>query len=218
MDRTQAIADVEAIFANYKATTPHDQLLLNGLNDGKLYELYVLSELLLDLRRRGFTIGFVGRSLAFKAAPGKILRGDPHFELTSPMGSLFWLFVDIEFVTLGTTHTTVNDFSGYHEIDIVIVDAIVPNPNYDQIALGVECKCHAKFAKNFIKEALGIRRELSLLQKAQWSRLTQTGATPHVHVAAHPPSEFWLAFIDNAGTRYSQSPAAFGIELKHIEP
>jgi hypothetical protein len=218
MDRAQAIADVESVFASYMAVAPTDQQLLAALNDGKLYELYVLSELLENLRNRGFTISFVGSSLAFKAAPGKIKLSDPHFVIVSPMQDKFWVFVDIEFITLGTLHGPVTDLSSHHEIDIVVVDAIVPNPLFDQIALGVECKCHAKFGKNLIKEALGIRRELSLLHPPLWSRLTQSGSVPPVYVPADPCSEFWLAFIDPGGQHYGESPAAFGIELRHIEP
>lgn len=218
MDRAQAISDVEAVFSSYHAVKSSDQQLLTGLSDGKLYEFYVLSELLHDLRHRGFAISFVGSSLAFKAAPGKIKLTDPHFVLTSPMGSRFWVFVDIEFATLGANQTAVADYSGHHELDIVVVDTISANPTYGEIALAVECKCHAKFGKQLIKEALGIRRELSLLHPAQWSRLTQTGATPPVRVEADPPSEFWLAFIDPGGVQYRQSPAAFGIDLRHIEP
>ena len=128
-----------------------------------------------------------------------MIAGDPHFVIVSPIQDQFWLFVDFEFITLGKSHGLVTELSRHHKIDIVVVDAVVPNPSFDQIALGAECKCHAKSGKNLIKDALGIRRELSVLHLPRWSRLTQSGSLPAVNVSADPPSEFWLAFINPGG-------------------
>lgn len=41
---------------------------------------------------------------------------------------------------------------------------------------------------------------------------------PAEDVRADPPSEFRLAFIDPAGSVYSQSPAAFEMDLGHLRP
>ena len=218
MDKHQAINDIQSIFRHFKALTPGDLALLSGLNHGKLYELYVLSEVLLDLQRRGFQFRFVGNTLKFKAAPGKIKLNAPHFVVTAPNGKQLWLFVDIEFQTLGNSRSHTTDLSGYHELDLVLVKTKPDYPSYDQILLAVECKCVANFSKKLVREALGIRRELSLLTTCQNSLLTNIGGHPPVEVPAEPASEFWLAFIDEAGTKYEQSPAAFGINLKHIEP
>ena len=76
----------------------------------------------------------------------------------------------------------------------------------------------ANFGKNLVKEALGVRRELSILRDLRPSRLSQAQATPSVYVPAEPASEFWLAFTDPKGTNYTQSPAAFGIDFHHLEP
>lgn len=217
MDRDQAITEIDAIFGTYAASMPSDTALLRSLSDGKLYELYVLSELIADLDRRGFAIRFVGRTLSFKGAPGQIKLGDPHFELRAPNGAPLWLFVDIEFRTLGSTQVPVSDYSGYHEIDIVVVTDTPPMPSHEQIALAVECKCVAKFGKKLVKEALGVRRELSYFADQQPSILSQLGGS-HVAVGAEPPSEFWLAHVDRAGNAYDESPRAFGIELRHLEP
>ena len=219
MNKSKAIRDIQSIFQRFKALTPVDRTLLSGLNDGKLYELYVLSELLLDLQRRGCQCRFIGNTLKFKAAPGKIKLNDPHFEVITPNGTRFRLFVDIEFQTLGNSFSRVVDRSACHELDIVLVyDATPDYPRHDHILLAVECKCTANFSKKVVKEALGIRRELSYLQPARHSLLTNMGGTRPVTVSAEPASEFWLAFIDGAGTSYEQSPDAFGINFKHIEP
>ena len=139
--------------------------------------------------------------------------------MTAPHGDELWLFVDIEFQTLGNSFSRVVDRSACHELDIVLVNDATPDyPRFDQIMLAVECKCVAKFSKELVREALGIRRELSLRRADQNSSLTKIGWGPPVTVPAEPASEFWLAFIDGAGTHYEQSPKAFGIDLKHIEP
>jgi len=217
MDRAQAIAEIEAIFGQYKTLVPADQALLQALDKGKLYELYVLAELVDHLAQRGFVFVFVGTSLQFKAAPGQIKLSDPHFELHAVGHSVHYLFVDIEFRTLGSTQQAVGDYSGYHEVDLIVVDRPRPHPLPHEIAFAVECKCVAKFGKKLIKEALGVRRELAFVQSAQPSILSQVSG-PTVMVCAEPPSEFWLAHIDPAGGGYGQSPVAFGIEVRHIEP
>jgi hypothetical protein len=217
MDKATAIAEIEAIFGSYTSVMPSDSAHLNALNNGKLYELYVLSELIQELDGRGFRIFFHGANLEFKGAAGMIKMADPHFRVRAPSGNDFWIFVDIEFLTLGSASVPVGDYSGFHELDIVVVSATPPHPKHDDIALAIECKCVATFEKKLIKEALGIRRELSFLRSPQPSTLTLAGGAS-VMVAAKPPSEFWLAFIDPAGNQYQDSPGAFGIRLVHIEP
>jgi hypothetical protein len=219
MDKDQAIADIVSIFSGYDSLWSSATSELESKKPGKLYELYVLTELLRDLRGRGFTIRFVGSSIKFKASPGQIKLSDPHFHLVAPSGREFWIFVDIEFRTLGSDGHAAVDFSHLHELDIVVVDDTPPYPSFDNIALAVECKCVGNFEKQLIKEALGVRRELSLLPRfEQESILSRESAAPPVNVRAHPASEFWLAFTDPKGTQYAMSPATFGIELRHIEP
>ena len=219
MNKSKAIRDIQSIFQRFKALTPVDRILLSGLNDGKLYELYVLSELLLDLQRRGCQCRFIGNTLKFKAAPGKIKLNDPHFEVITPNGARFRLFVSIEFQTLGDSIVGVSDRSALHELDLVVLRATPDYPGHEDIVLAVECKSTANFKKKVVKEALGIRRELSYFVKTgRPSLLTTIGGCSSVMVAADPASEFWLAFIHGAGTNYAQSPDAFGIDFKHIEP
>ena len=83
--------------------------------------------------------------------------------------------------------------------------------------LAVECKSAANFRKSLVKEALGIRRELSLLKRNVNSRLTRLGGRRPVSVPADPASEFWLAYVDAVGKSYSQSPGVFGIDFKHLQ-
>lgn len=217
MDRAEALSEIEAVFGTYTSVVTSDSQLLKALNDGKLYELYVLSVLIEELDQRGFQIFFVGSDLHFKGAPGKIKTADPHFRLRAPSADDFWIFVDIEFRTLGSTNVTVADDSGCHELDVVVVSATPPYPQHDEIALAIECKSTGRFTKKLIKEALGVRREMSLLRNPQPSVLSKAGGAT-VTVRARPASEFWLAFMDPKGSQYEDSPSAFGIQFRHIEP
>ena len=219
MDRAAAIQAIKTLFAHYKgAINATDRRVLKGLSVGKLYELYVLSDVVQDLANRGCHLTFLGSSLKFKGGPGMLKTSDPHFSVIAPDGTQLWLFVDIEFHTLGRHKKAASDNSARHEIDIVLVETTTGYPGFDQIWLGVECKAVANFGKDLVKEALGVRRELSYLFREHPSRLSQAGGSPSTDVAAAPASEFWLAFIDPKGTAYSQSPAAFGISLKYLKP
>ena len=199
-----------------EADTTH----LQGLDKGKLYELYVLSELVCDLKKRGCRMVFQGSSIVFKASPGKIKTSDPHFVVTAPDRSTSRIFVDIEFETMGTRHPlfqgTVNlDLSSRHELDLVVVDTRSPYPSFEEVLLGVECKSQASFDKDVVKEVLGIRRELSLFVSPRPSRLSEAGASI-ITVPADPASELWLAYDDPKGDDYRLSPGAFGIAFRHI--
>lgn len=220
MDKTQAIHRIEAVFSQYKALRSKDTAHLQAFDKGKLYELYVLSDLVRDLTGRGFKVAFLGSDIVFKAAPGKIKGSDPHFRVYARDGSRFRLFVDIEFETMGTLHShsaAPPDLSSRNEIDLLLVDKCGPYPTHREILLGVECKSVGNFGKHIVKEALGIRRELSLLADSRPSRLTIAGSTRAVNVPAKPASEFWLAYDDPKGSRYRSSPSLFGIEFRHIQ-
>ncbi|MDR3525573.1 MAG: hypothetical protein P4L66_15895 [Acetobacteraceae bacterium] len=219
MDRNEAEKAIKALFSQYKTRiTMTDDKVLKGLTDGKLYELFVVSEVVQELSARGCRLVFQGSKLKFKGGPGMLKTSDPHFTVRASDGTSLWLFVDIEFDTLGQQTMSATDYSRRHEIDIVLVDTDAGFPTFENIWLGVECKAVANFGKDLVKEALGVRRELSLLAAVQPSRLSLTEATPSVDVTANPASEFWLAFIDPKGNYYSQSPAAFGIGFRYLNP
>jgi hypothetical protein len=220
MKKTAAVAEIKKVFAMYGAQTPGDKQLLRALKKGKLYELYVLARVVEDLAGRGFKIAFHGRNLAFKGAHGKIKASDPHFVVSKP-GSLkvdFRIFVDIEFETLGRHTGAPADRSSRHELDIVVVrDSVMSGyPKHSDLVFGAECKAVANVEKSLVKEALGVRRELSLLVKDKLSELTVAGGLPIVEVNANPASEFWFAFLDPDGDLYAHSPSAFGIQFKYF--
>lgn len=225
--RMRATKEIQRVFTAYRAKQPGDRKLLAALKDGKLYELFVLSKVVTDLTSRGFRLTFVPSTAApgtlkFKASPGMIKTSDAHFELRSPYssGADYRLFLNIEFDTLGHHHTASGwDNSRRHELDIVVTTASKGYPGHNEIALGVECKAVAKFTKDLLKEALGVRREMALfIGQQQPSALTTIGARSPKAVAADPPSEFIVAYIDPNGSNYRLSPEVFGIEFEHWKP
>jgi hypothetical protein len=221
MNKKAAQKSIASVFNTYKGIRKSHLNVLKALSSGKLYELYVLGRILEELRHRGFKITFVGTTIQFKSAPGKIEPTSPHFEVFAPGSTApdFRVFTDIEFKTYGSRPTHNVGASSYHEIDIAVVTADASDrPRYDQIALGVECKAFAKFRKSIVKEALGIRRELSLLSGMQASILSRFPGVQQELVPANPPSEYWLAHLDPAGTGYQASPSSFGIRFENWIP
>jgi hypothetical protein len=220
MNKATAATEIQKVFAAYKAQTPADTRLLNALKKGKLYELYVLAKLVENLAKRGFVLAFQGKNLAFKGAHGKVKASDPHFVVSKPGSSKadFRIFVDIEFETFGRHTGVPADRSARHELDIVVVVGSFSSgyPRYSDLALGAECKAVANVEKALVKEALGVRRELSLFVDKTPSVLTVAGGSPSVDVSANPASEFWFAFLDPVGDLYANSPSAFSIEFQHF--
>ena len=54
IDRTAAEQAIGALFAQYKSqVTAADQAVMQALSDGKLYELFVLAEVVRELDARG---------------------------------------------------------------------------------------------------------------------------------------------------------------------
>lgn len=227
LNMDDAFEEIRSIFETIRPLTTRDDTYVRTLKQGKLYELYVLSQLLEELKRRDFSILHEYESIHFKQAPGKIRDSDPHFIVKGNDGKCHKLVVNIEFQTLGycrganRSAPESKDLSSLHELDLVLVCSEASEyPTYKQVLLAVECKSNETLEKRFVREALGLRRELSLRKHSTRSRLSSlAGANaPPVFVPADPASEMWLAFIDSKGTRYAQSPDWFGIELKHLRP
>lgn len=223
MDKVQAKKAISDYFTNHKAAMA---ATLTKATGGKIYELYCLAKTLEWLSSTyGAHILLNGpRVVSFKASPGNLDRSKSYFVVRKGPW-VFELHTDIQVRTLGASHLPGHvDLSGYHEVDLVLIDPAVMNgsmPRHDQLVLGVECKSHAKFEKGIVKQVLGIRRELSLLTQPQESILdTCFGRSGYVGapIRAEPASLYWLSYVDPKGDRYSDSPGFFGIEFKNWAP
>lgn len=60
IDREQALVLIKSVFGRYNKIRNDDARKLQELKDGKLYELFVLSRVLEELRGRGFLIRLDG--------------------------------------------------------------------------------------------------------------------------------------------------------------
>jgi hypothetical protein len=218
-DKARAKIEIRKFFIKHQASA---KKATASASDGKVYELYCLVETLDWLKSQyTVTIRFKGSTVDFKASPGNIDRSKSYFEVTAS-GQTLELHTDIETLTLGSSLLGGSgDNSGYHEIDLVLIDPSVPDgqkPRHDQLFLGVECKAHANFGKGIVKQVLGVRRELSLLNDAYCELDVLFGSSAIRRMKARPASLYWLAFTDPKGLNYSQSPGAFAIDFKHWRP
>ena len=217
MNLSAAKTLVDVFFRGYAVNARSE---LNRRGQGKVYELYCLAKTIEYIKTFvGVSVQFIGTRVDFKSSPGKIDKTRSYFVIYGH-GWTLELHTDIEVRTLSSTHVAgTPDLSSYHGIDLVLVGRAQhgQRPAYNQIVLGVECKSHANFEKEILKQVLGVRRELSLFGVAPSNlRALLGGLCCNIH--ANPPSEYWLAFTDPKGGRYRKGPAVFAIEFKHWCP
>ena len=192
-------------------------LVPSALTSGKLYEAHVLSLVLARLHTdEGFRITLVNSNyIPLKSSPGPINSRYPHFDLYRGGYKVAELWTDIEFLALSYSQsgaTRSPRYGDYHELDIVVVESgISGRPAHDKIWLGIECK-NTGYNKSLLKEILGIRRELSLLQD---SRPTKFRSWPRSAVPAEPPSCLLIYSTDSTVLNYSAPGKVFGIDFRH---
>ncbi|MBG7614693.1 hypothetical protein IWC96_05275 [Brevundimonas sp. BAL450] len=218
LDEEACADEIVAIFDQVTSLTPMQIVHAVHATRGKLYEVYCVGRLLAQLHGdHGLTPTYTGTGpLRLKASGGYADPLSPHFMLFDGGVLVGRVYTDVEVMTLGAevalAHgATITDLSAYHEIDIVVLaDQHQPRPSPGEVLIGVECKAVAEFEKSFIREVLGRRRELSFYRPDT----TAFGAA----IMASPASDYFLAYIDPAGNRYSQSPAVFEVRLEHWVP
>ena len=207
--------EISEFFRSYGVQARH---AMRNSSKGKIYELFCLSRTLDRLKSEyNLQVVFKGTTVDFRSSPGKIDRSRSYFVLHAPR-MRFELHTDIEFLTLGSRQSASYDRSRYHEVDIAVVDCRAHGrPEFDALAVAVECKAHANFTKGIVKQVLGVRREMSLFVPGRPTILAMASNSLR-EVEACPPSEYWLAYTDPAGCNYRQSPATFGIEFLYWCP
>lgn len=216
MNREQARTELRKIFKDHLGISSKttQQLVPLKISDGKLYEAYVLGllveRLVVDEK---YSLRLVGGSkIKLKSAPGPINRSYPHIELWREGSCRAELWTDVEFLSLsyqirGSGSLTMGD---YHELDILIVDVgISGRPGPGEIWLGVECK-NTGYEKGLLKEILGIRRELSLLQEPLPTKFM---SWPRIAVPANPGSCLLVYSTDPKVNNYAAPGDVFGIDF-----
>ena len=191
-------------------------LVPQSMTSGKLYEAHVLSlvieQLVVTERYRVVLVNT--NFITLKSAPGPINRSYPYFRLEKNGRSCAEIWTDVEFLSLSHAQLAPSSLTrgAYHELDILVVDhSASGRPRHDQIWLGVECK-NTGYSKSLLKEILGIRRELSLLQSPQSTRFN---SWPRSTVPASPSSCLLVYATDSSVQNYSEPGDFFGIDFFH---
>ena len=186
---------------------------------GKLYEASVLAEVCENLvSREGYRITLVGGPhLILKQKGGPINRLYPYFQLYKDSTLKYELFTDVYFNTLSyhfKGRPTLQTNGDYHELDIALIKPnLIDKPNFDEIALAIECK-NTSIEKKIIRELLGYRRELSYVDKTP--NRTSFINWPLREVYANPSSVHMLYTTDRRVLRYIDNCSRFGIVLNYL--
>ena len=210
---------IEKAIQNYStaSSTKAFGLVPQSLTIGILYEAHVLSIVIEKLAmEENYQITLKNSCfIALKSSPGPINRSYPYFQLKRDQSVVAEIWTDIEFISLSydRRHTDRPIQKGdYHELDIVVTDrGVKDRPQHSQIWLGVECK-YSDYKKSFLKEILGIRRELSLLSS---SRKTRFARWPRTLVPAEPNSCLMVYSKDVRVLNYDSPGEVYGIDFCH---
>lgn len=190
-------------------------LLPQASTAGKIYEAFILAEVCKNLREvEGCELMLRGGSkLVLKSSPGPINRKYPWIDVIRAGQVIAEIFTDVEFLSMSHSlrgsqgKVTRGD---YHEIDIALVaPGAKGRPSYNQIFVAVECK-NATYIKSMLKEILGVRRELSVLQDPTPTRFKQW---PAKEVPAYP-SSCVLVYSSSPDVKDFAAPGeTFGIQF-----
>lgn len=196
-----------------------------GQDQGKIYELFVLSILVFELNQAGCRIRSNKNFVRFKGKPGFINNNDTEFEIYNHENSFIGsIHLNIQYYTIGAQLAGANqDRSFFHELDISIVRPTSVNaPRYYELMLGVECKSSGKMSKAYVREVLGLRREMSFYTcgSTDQSLLSvELAGAWNIDVSADPASELYLAFSDvRRGKHYKAAPSMFSVFLVGLRP
>jgi hypothetical protein len=215
MTLQQARDHINNILAQYQHRGPAGALVSPTFDAGKVYEAWVLANVLGRLASdEGLSVVLVGGSrISLRSSPGLLDRSYPHFQVSDSVRQ-FEVFTDVEFETMSRTRRGSPFGRGdYHELDIAVVDPTVGDltrPPHTAIYLAVECK-DTPFQKRMLREALGIRREFSLLRGRQPTAFKKW---PRPHVPAVPASCLLVYTTDRAAPSLWDPADLFGLNLE----
>lgn len=154
--------------------------------------------------------------LPLQSTPRPIDRRRPRVEVRTATRCVAEMWTDVEFLSLSYSRRAGGppERGEYHELDIVVVDQdLEGRPPHSNIWLAVECK-NTGYNKGLLKEILGIRRELSLLQDPIRTKFRKW---PRETVPANPASCLVVFSTDRAVLEYARPGEVFGIDFRHEE-
>jgi hypothetical protein len=222
LNDAQIKAEIDSILGQYRARkaagVPKPSLLPAEISRGKLYEAWVLCDVLKKLHDiEGYRIVLRhGTKLVLKTGGGPINRSYPHFEAASVGHRSIEIWTDIFFLTLSHNLRGAPPLprdGDFHELDVVVVPAGTSGrPRHDEVLIGVECKNVAGYEKDLLRGILGIRRELSYLHDP---KRTGFQRWPQPTVRADPPSCLLVYSTDSAVEKYNPTGEMFSVDFIH---
>jgi hypothetical protein len=216
MTAAQIKKEIKSVLYNHLAgpSAVLAKLVPSSVPEGKLYEAFILARIVENLALQdGYELRLVGGDKIYlKTGGGPINPAYPRIQIHANGTCVAELWTDIEFLALSRWRRNFGQITkgDYHELDILVVEAGTTGmPTPDKIWLGVECK-HTSYEKSLLKQILGIRRELSLLQPPVATRFPKW---PRVAVPADPPSCLVVYSTDSSVTEYAAPGDVFGIDF-----
>lgn len=219
MTKAQIKKAITAAFKKYASAPHHTRFnpIPKTLTDGKLYESYVLGLLAEKLTvQEGLTLKIAtGTEIRLRSSGGPIDTTYPHIDVYRNNNKVAEMWTDVEFLTLSYQmrgNPLKRSAGDLHELDIVMVDpGVTQYPPHYSIWLGVECK-NTAFEKKLLKQVLGVRREMCLLQDLKSTRFSNW---PRQWVPADPASCLLVYSTDPDVTDYASPSDTFGIDFFH---
>jgi len=211
INKSAILKAVKAAIGRAKATgSPYAQ--------GKAYELRVLLKLLRIIDSAGYTLTCAPKNagfLTFGGAPCKANHPKHDYISASKSTENLEIRVSVQVTTLSHSWkgTTMVKAADRHEIDVGVYRPITTRryPAFKELVLGASCKT-GSWRKAYIREALGMRRELGFLTPTMTSSAPWFTAT----VPCDPPVPFAL-YATNAGSAVYASLANLGLYVEHYK-
>jgi hypothetical protein len=210
-------------FKQYVGVTTSDAESLLAVNGGgKIYEAYVLSLVVRDLsRHEGCKLTLVnGADIQLRTSHGPIDGSYSRIKVERQHSIVGEIWTDIEFTSLSYWRDPKNSSKlgakpppgSRHELDIILTTSNPEHyPTPDQVLIGIECK-HTPYQKRMLREILGVRRELSYLNRPQATSFLNW---PRSSVPAEPNSCLLAYSSSRLINNFTEPGTTFGIDFIH---
>jgi hypothetical protein len=224
--RAIVIANITAVFQQH-APAVSGVALVNPNAEGTLYELWALTAVIRCLRQfEGLHITLIGgNQVHFRIKPGAVNRQRSFFEVKRHHVLIGELMTNVEFLTISRRERLFRNaqlanlqYSDYHELDLALLTPNVAHqerPRFDQVILGAECKDRS-MSKEFVRNMLGLRRELSMYRGAPAFPNPELAIFPRQQYGNHPASALMFYCNDPKVRNYRSIGDIFDIDLRYL--
>lgn len=236
-DRKELAGKIDGLFSTLTGLRDHGKYAVKygGEKEGRMFELRSLLWLVRILRTSGYIVRFAnGPEFPF-SAPRHFDPKLPHFKVfpteqnvtksSVVAGSVnhvaeIWTNMEVT----GQGHASIVPRRApinpdYHELDIAVTLPIGGAPkfiNSKQILIAVECK-DRELSKNFLREVLGLRRELSSRRDPETQAFQIQLAGYSAVTRQSPPSRVFLLTSEPIPADYDKIAPDHCIHVLHLK-